>query len=816
MLARGARLGTYEVLAALGEGGMGQVFRARDSRLGREVALKVLAEPYKLDAERRARLDREARVLASLNHPNIATLLGLEEVGDMQALVLELVDGVTLAERLSEGPLPVAEAVAIAQQISAALDTAHEHGVVHRDLKPDNIKIRADGTVKLLDFGLAKAFATEAEASERDSPTVTALDIGGRAVMGTPAYMSPEQARGLPVDKRADIWAFGCVLYEMLAGRRAFAGERPSDVVAQIIEREPDFGALPPDTPSAIGRLVRRCLAKDPRQRLRDIGDARFELAHGQDLGADAPAGAARGRAAGRRVALSAVSLAVIAIVAALLWITGRPGSGKVRSGEATGQPSIAVLPFVNMSADPDQEYFSDGLSEELINQLAHVDGLRVTARTSAFAFKGRSQDLRVVGETLGVTHILEGSVRKSDDRVRVTAQLVNVADGYDVWSEKYESKLDDVFAIQDEIAAAVAAKLGPALGVAPRSIDYGGTSLFEAYDHLLRGSVQLAKASPEGLRAAIEEYRRALAIDPGYARASAQLAIAASQLLISAPPDRVVLEREREEATRQAIEGAPRLPVTLSAKMWWHSDRHEWLQGDEACAAVFATGGDPASELRCGGFLTLIGRVRAGLPYREAGRRADPLSMNVAQTVARQYALLDMGEELAREYERTRNLPGDRWNIDEAMLVYLMHHGAPADELADRLEPICAEQSALPPGVCSAYVQAARSPGQARAILSEQLDRLREVAPGAASGVAYWAAYLGESDLALDALEVFGRGAGSASLQSLWFPLLREARRDPRFKAIVRDLGFVDFWRKTGRWSDFCRAVGDDDFECF
>jgi eukaryotic-like serine/threonine-protein kinase len=280
MLARGARVGTYEVLELIGAGGMGEVFRARDSRLGRDVALKVLSESFKLDTQRRARLEREARVLASLNHPNIATLHGLEDVEDTQALVLELVEGQTLRERIAEGAIPWAEALAISQQMAAALEAAHEHGVVHRDLKPDNIKLRPDGTVKLLDFGVAKVFSPESERGAPEAVTVTALGIdGSRTVMGTPAYMSPEQARGLPVDKRADIWAFGCVLYEMLTGQRIFAAARVSDVVAKIIEREADFAPLPSDTPAPIRRLLRRCLAKDPRQRLRDIGDARVEIA---------------------------------------------------------------------------------------------------------------------------------------------------------------------------------------------------------------------------------------------------------------------------------------------------------------------------------------------------------------------------------------------------------------------------------------------------------------------------------------------------------------------------------------------------------
>ena len=282
MDAPGTRLGPYELLAPLGAGGMGEVFRARDSRLGREVAIKVLSGPFAFDAERRARFDREARVLASLNHPNIATLYGVEESAGTQALVLELVEGPTLADRIAAqrrlgGGLSVPEALVIAEQIAAALEAAHEHGIIHRDLKPANVALTRDENVKVLDFGLAKVFALESGEQESKGATVTAT--AGLAVVGTTAYMSPEQLRGLPVDKRADVWAFGCVLFEMLSGEVCFAGEHSSDVVAKVIEREPDIGLLPPQTPPAIRRLLRRCLEKDPRRRLRDIGDARLEIA---------------------------------------------------------------------------------------------------------------------------------------------------------------------------------------------------------------------------------------------------------------------------------------------------------------------------------------------------------------------------------------------------------------------------------------------------------------------------------------------------------------------------------------------------------
>ena len=274
----GDRLGHYDVTALIGEGGMGQVYQATDTKLNRQVALKILPEAFAADPDRLARFQREAQVLASLNHPNIAAIHGIEEAGDTRALVLELVEGPTLADRIKHGPIPVDEALPIAKQIAEALEAAHEAGVIHRDLKPANIKAREDGTVKVLDFGLAKVLDTTPEGDPSQAPTLTAAATQQGVIMGTAAYMSPEQARGKSVDRRADIWAFGVVVYEMLTGKRAFPGEAMADSVARIIERNPDYDTLPPDVPPSIRQLVRRCLEKDQRERLRDIGDARIEI----------------------------------------------------------------------------------------------------------------------------------------------------------------------------------------------------------------------------------------------------------------------------------------------------------------------------------------------------------------------------------------------------------------------------------------------------------------------------------------------------------------------------------------------------------
>ena len=275
----GATLGPYSVIAKIGEGGMGEVYRATDTKLDRDVALKVLPQAFTDDPDRLARFEREAKVLASLNHPNIGHIYGLEEAEGQKALVLELVEGPTLADRIAQGSIPLEETVAIASQIAEALEAAHEQGIIHRDLKPANVKVKDDGTVKVLDFGLAKALDPTPEGDPSQSPTLTAAATRMGVIMGTAAYMAPEQAKGKVADKRADVWAFGVVLFEMLTGRRTFDGDDASEVMAKVITSQPAWDALPTELPPALVTYLRRCLEKDPRERLRDIGDVRLAMA---------------------------------------------------------------------------------------------------------------------------------------------------------------------------------------------------------------------------------------------------------------------------------------------------------------------------------------------------------------------------------------------------------------------------------------------------------------------------------------------------------------------------------------------------------
>jgi serine/threonine-protein kinase len=479
----GTRLGPYQVIAPLGSGGMGEVYRARDTRLGREVAIKALSAAFAGDPARLARFEREAQTLAALNHPNIGAIYGLDESAGAPHLVLELVDGETLAARLVRGALPPREALRIGVQIAAAIEAAHERGIVHRDLKPGNVMLTGSGLVKVLDFGLAKSGATPEAAISDTSQTPTrslavAATMAG-AIFGTAAYMSPEQARGREVDRRSDVWSFGCVLFECLTGRPAFQGDTMPDLIAHILEREPSWETLPAGTPPRAREILRRCLRKDADERPRDMRDVRLELSEIAESG--------------------------------------------VRT-DTSPEKSIAVLPFDNLSGS-DDEYFADGITDEILNALTQVNGLRVAARTSCFTFKGKREDLRTVGEKLDVATVLEGSVRRSGSRLRITVQLVNAADGYQLWSERYDRELTDVFELQDEIAAAIAGRLRGALRTeVERGQARSGTKNLEAYELFLRGRALLLKRGrflPEGI-ACLE---RAIALDPDYAEALAWLA---------------------------------------------------------------------------------------------------------------------------------------------------------------------------------------------------------------------------------------------------------------------------------------------------
>ncbi|MGE5278953.1 MAG: protein kinase domain-containing protein [Acidobacteriota bacterium] len=455
----GTSLGSYEVLGPLGAGGMGEVYRARDRKLGREVAIKILPEAFARDPARLTRFDREARMLASVNHPALAAIYGLEESGAIRYIVMELVPGETLSETLVRGPLGLREALPAARQIAEGLEAAHEKGIIHRDLKPANIKITPEGRVKVLDLGLAKAMDTKAEESRdsSESPTLQLDQTRPGVILGTIAFMSPEQARGKPVDKRTDVWAFGCVLFEILSGRRAFSGETPSDILANILAREPDWSALPVSTPPRVRELLERCLQKDVNRRLRDIGDARIALEDAiTESGERAAPPVSRGEdRRERRLVLA--TLAILAIAAGL-WLALRPRPGG-REAEA-GDQSLAVLPFRDLSGQPGGQLMGDGLVETVSARLANVPGVQVVTPSAAVEASDRGGDVSRIAKDLGASLVLRGALQRQGDRIRIT---------YSVWNTRTRSQTaggdltgpaSDLFSIQDQLAERVAGEL--------------------------------------------------------------------------------------------------------------------------------------------------------------------------------------------------------------------------------------------------------------------------------------------------------------------------------------------------------------------
>jgi TolB-like protein/Tfp pilus assembly protein PilF len=522
------RLGPYEILAPLGAGGMGEVYRARDTRLGRDVAVKVLPAGV-ADPERLKRFEREARATAALSHPNITVVFDVGTHDGVPYLVEELLEGESLRERLMRGAIPLPEAVGIATQIARGLAAAHEKHIVHRDLKPGNVFLTREGTVKILDFGLAKLVeSVPAEEADTLSHVPTGTTGFGR-VLGTTAYMAPEQARGMPVDPRTDIFAFGVVFYEMLAGMRPFRGETATDTVAAILTQEPP--PLPAGVPPGVQRVVTLCLAKLPDQRFSSAHDLALALQaassqetvpHQTAPGAGIKELARRLRVAG--LVLSSVAAVAVGTVLVLRFTSASP------SARLTGPPKIVVLPFENLGS-PEDAYFAAGMTEEITSRLANVRNLAVISRTTATQYDRKGKTVEQIGKDLGVSFVLEGSVRyertgAGPGRVRITPQLIRVADDTHVWADRYDRVIADVFAMQSEVAENAVKAMGIALIPSEKTaLKEVSTNDMEAYDLYLRGQALGSRSvNKTDLEGALKMYGAAVDRDPHFAKAFAGL----------------------------------------------------------------------------------------------------------------------------------------------------------------------------------------------------------------------------------------------------------------------------------------------------
>jgi len=604
----GTRLGPYVLVSPIGSGGMGEVWKGRDTRLDRVVAIKRLKGEYS------NRFKREARAIAALSHPHICQLY---DIGP-DYLVMEYIDGQPLPS-----PLPAEEAVQLAIQIASALEQAHRRGIIHTDLKPSNIMVTEDGA-KLLDFGLARAM--------RSVDSANTLETVDDAIAGTPAYLAPEQAEGRPLDQRCDVFSFGAVLYEVLSGRRAFEGNSFAQVLSAVLRDYPP----PLEASKPLDTIVRRCLAKQPAERFQTMSEVKRALE-------------------------------------------------QVSKRSADVRPSIAVLPFANMTGDKENEYFSDGLADEIINILAHMPGLKVTARTSSFAFRGKEQDIRKIAEMLDVRTIMEGSVRRSGSRIRVTAQLINAADGYHLWSERYDREMADVFALQDEIAQAIASalevKLSVGRGAPPRY-----TPNIPAYEAFLKAVHHSTKLTLQSLTLNRMYLEQAIALDPKFALAHNAMAgyffvLACGTL----QPAHEAIASARA-ATQTALDIDPSLPeaqamLGVIAAVY----DYDWKEADRQFGLAMAQEPVPPHVRYSYAFwyLMAIGRPLDAVQECERALKKDPLS--VIGHTNRGYCLFAAHRlaEASTAFDRALEIDGDFWFAFFGLAASLASQGAMAEALA-------------------------------------------------------------------------------------------------------------------------------------
>jgi eukaryotic-like serine/threonine-protein kinase len=749
----GKTLAHYTILDKIGAGGMGVVYRARDERLGREVALKVLPQATLGDEDARGRFRREAIALSRLNHPNIATVHDFDAQEGVDFLVMEHVEGDTLARRLESGALPMAETVALGVQIAAALEEAHERNVIHRDLKPGNVMIGPKGRVKVLDFGLARLLQL-GEGAETASISATGT------WSGTLPYMPPEQLEGSTADARSDLYAFGAILYEMATGRRAFPVTNAARLLSAILnERPARASSVAPGVPAAFDALVGRLLEKDPALRIQSAREAAEALARLSD---GPPAGAAR-----------------------------TPPS---RSGGVASIQSLVVLPLENLSGDPEQEFFADGMTEELIADLAQIRALRVISRTSAMRYKKTQKSLQEIGRELNVEAVVEGSVRRYGDRVRITSQLIEIASDRHLWAKSYERDLRDVLALQGEVAQAIAQEIQ--IELTPREearLAKGQRVDPKAYETYLKGRHHWNQRTDESLLRSLEYFREAIGIDPSWPTAHAGLADAYNVLGYFgslAPVDSFPKAKAAALAALRIDEGFARAHAAVAYSQ--HYYEWDWAAAERSYArALELNAGDAYILLFAMNYFCAVGRHAEAVRTIDRALELDPMSMiiNTAGSWTRLFA--GDFDEAVRVARRAADsfpefLPARVW-----LSLALEQSGLLEEALAQ------AERGAAlggrVPNVLAALGRAHARLGRvsdAEAIARElnELSKRRYVSPYD-TAVVFEA--LGRPSEALDHLE--RAHAGRANFMALLKvdPRVHSLRGEPRFRELERRMAF-------------------------
>ncbi len=755
----GFSLGPYEILGLLGEGGMGRVYRARDPRLGREVAIKVLPEAFGKDRDRLAQFQREARTVAHLNHPNIVVLYSVEQAADTPFLTLELVEGRDLSSEIRPEGMPLRQVLQIALALTDAMTAAHERGVVHRDLKPANIRITPEGRVKVLDFGLAK-FLSVPEPPRADpreaAPTADTVALSPQSqVGGTVPYMAPEQLQGLPADAGTDLFAFGVLLFEMVAGRRPFLGETVAEVCLAILRGDPPpLTALRQDLPPDLVRVVTRCLEKRPEWRYPSAKEVHAHL---------------------EGVARTLDSLPLSTAPPAL-------------SGPLQELPSIAVLPFSNRGGGPEDEYFADGITEDVIAHLCKLKMLRVIARTSVMPFREHAEDLQAIAAKLQVRHMLEGSVRRVRDRVRIVAQLVDTATGEHLWAETYDRALDDIFAIQADVATQIATALRAQLSPHEEErLRKRPTQDLLAYEHFLRGRHAFVRFTPEETARAIAHFQRAIDRDPAFALAHVGLSLAYTELAEATNRSRGELKPKAMAAAAKAILLDPHLGeahcalayATAAFDMDWEGAEKGFRR------AIELNPNDSDAYDLFGRMCAGMGRFDEAIALQQRAFELDPLTHKA--DLANAFLRAGRNKEALRAARAAVDADPDYPRAHATLGWALFLSGAAEEGLAEIRRAV-----ELAQGADQWLAQA----GQAEALLGrmdlarEKLALLRDPArptPASPYHLAYLHTGLGEADEAIDCLEqAFEEGLGAIyGIQGSF--LLAPLRGHPRFQALLR-----------------------------